>query len=259
MSVRRLFLGVFPLLAGASLFLGACEGSKPGDILTVEGVGAVAGQLLFDANGNGGADQADRPLEGWTFKLDQPAGGTVVSGVTDADGIVLFEEVPIGRLVPAISESQLGDTLNPIPSTFPTFTLASGDELGVVSVLTLPSYSVADARDLSPEIPVFVEGVALNSFPDVNERNLHLRNAGSFIRVLSVDSGTVAVGDTVRVRGRTARFQGVPVLDGKVVYRLGPTSPTPVAVTLTTAEAADARGGALDAALVAVFEAEILE
>ncbi|MGW8267031.1 MAG: hypothetical protein ACWGSQ_11735 [Longimicrobiales bacterium] len=259
MSARRLSGMAAALVTGGSLLFGGCDTPQPGEVLSVDAVGSVAGQLLFDANGNGGADQADRPLRGWTFNLNQPAGGTVASGVTDSAGVALFEEVPVGRLVPALSETQLGDTLSPIASTFPTFTLAAGDEVGVVSVVTLPSYSVADARDLPPEKPVFVEGVALNGFPTSTERNLHLRNGESFIRVLSVDSGFVSIGDTVRVRGRTARSQGVPVLDGKAVYRLGSTSPTPTAVTLLTGEAADARGGALDAALVAVFDAEILE
>jgi len=259
MSTRWLSGIVTTLVTGVSLFLGGCDTPGPGEVLSVDAVGAVVGQLLFDANGNGGADQTDRPLRGWTFKLNQPAGGTVASDVTDSVGVALFEEVPVGRLVPALSESELGDTLSPIRSTFPTFTLAAGQEVGVVSVVTLPSYSVADARDLPPEQPVFVEGVALNGFPTATERNLHLRNGESFMRVLSVDSGSVAIGDTVRVRGRTARSLGVPVLDGKVVYRLGSTSPAPVAVTLLTGEAADARGGALDAALVAVFDAEILE
>ena len=249
---------VIPATA-ALLLLGACDGSRSGGVLAIEAMGAVAGQLLFDANGNGGADQADRPLEGWTFRLNQPAGGTLVSGVTGVDGIALFPEVPVGRLVPALSETQLGDTLNPIAASFPTFTLAAGQEVGVVSVVTLPSFTVADARDLPAEKPVFVEGVALNTFPTATERTLHLRNGPSYIRVLSVDSGTVAVGDTVRVRGRTARSLGVPVLDGKVVYRLGSTGSAPVAVRLSTGEAADARGGALDAALVSVFTADILE
>ena len=253
------FLTLIPAATAALLCLGACEDSGPGRVLSIEAVGAVAGRLLFDANGNGVGDQTDPPLEGWTYRLDQPAGGTVVSGVTGIDGIALFEEVPVGRLVPALSESQLGDTLNPIAATFPTFTLAVGQEVGVLSVVTLPSYSVADARDLPSEKPVFVEGVALNSFPTLTERDLHLRNGGSYIRVLSVDSGTVAVGDTVRVRGRTALSQGVPVLDGTFVYRLGSTAPAPTAVMLTTGEAADARGGALDAALVSVFNADILE
>jgi hypothetical protein len=247
------------ILAISVAFLSGCEDPGPGTILTIEATGTVAGQLLFDANGNGAADSGDRPLEGWTFRLAQPAGGTVVSGVTNNEGIVLFEQVPVGRLVPALSEAQLGDTLNPIPGTFPTFTLAAQQEVGVVPVVTLPLFTIAEARDLPTEKPVFVAGIALNSFPTTEERNLHLKSGGSYIRVLSVDSGTVAVGDSVRVRGRTGVSEGVPVLDGKVVYRLGSVTPAPVPVTLTTAEAAGARGGALDAALVGVFDAEILE
>ena len=249
---------VVPTATAVLLFLAGCQDTSSKSVLAIEALGAVAGQLFFDANGNGGADQADRPLEGWTLRLDQPAGGTVASGTTDAEGVVLFEEVPVGRLVPALSEAQLGDTLSPVPGTFPTFTLAALQQVAVVPVVTLPFFSVAEARDLPTENPLFVEGVALNAFPTPEERNLHIKAGGAYIRVLSVDSGAVAVGDSVRIRGRTGVSEGVPVLDGKVVYRLS-AGVAPVPVTLTTGEAAGARGGALDAALVSVFDAEILE
>jgi len=259
---RRASFGPAPasalLALSGLLLLGGCKDSKSGDLLTIEATGAVAGQLFFDSNGNGAADGADRPLEGWTFRLDQLAGGTVVSGETDADGIVLFETVPVGRLVPAVDPDELGDTISIISSTAQPFTLGAGQEVALIPVVTLPTFTVAQARDLDPETPLFVEGVALNTFPTETERTLHLRNGNRFIRALSVDSGTVALGDSVRVRGRTAVSQGVPVVDGKVVYRLAAgTAPTPR--TLTTGEAAGAQGGALDAALVRVQTAELLE
>ena len=255
---RRTMVGAF-LAALLSAVAGGCRDSGSKDVLTIEALGAVTGQLRFDANGNGEAGQTDPPLEGWTFRLDQPAGGTVVSDVTDSAGAVVFPEVPVGRLIPALSETEMADTLIPIASTFSAFTLSADEEVTIAPLVTLPFYSVAEARELPPEKPLFVEGVALNGFPTSTERDLHLRNGNSFIRVLSVDSGSVAVGDTVRVRGRTAVSQGVPFLDGTVVYRLGTTSPPPVAVPLGTGEAAGARGGSLDAALASVPEAVILE
>ncbi len=246
------------LASAALLLLGACEETSSGNVLSIEATGAVAAQLFFDSNGNGGADQADRPLEGWLVQLRQPAGGVVAGDVTDALGFAIMDQVPVGRLVPSVAEEALGDTLSLIENSARPFTLVAQQQVGVTPTVTLPFFTIAQARDLSPETPVFVEGIALNVFPTEDERDLHLKSGSNYIRVLSVDSGGVVLGDSVRVRGRTGVFEGVPVLDGKAVYRLT-TSPAPIPVTLTTEEAAGALGGVLDAALVRVFDAEILE
>jgi hypothetical protein len=244
-------------VALAAFSVSAC-GSESIDLLTIEAVGTVSGKLVVDSNGSGGADLNDQPLEGWTFELSQPAGGTVVSGVTQADGTILFEDVPVGLLIPVLSDGDLGDTLSLIASTVQPFTLEAGKRVATAPVVTLPFFTLAEARNLPQGKPLFVEGTALNTFPTTLERSLHLKSGGSYIRVLSVDSGTVAVGDSVRVKGRTALSEGVPVLDGKVVYRLSSAVSPPVPVTLNTGGAADARGGALDAALVGVSTADIL-
>jgi hypothetical protein len=246
------------LSLGALVLLGGCQDSGSDDLLTIQATGTVTGRLLFDANGNGTVDGADRPLQDWEFRLDQPAGGTVVSADTDAEGAVLFEEVPVGRLVPAVAPGDLGDTLSLVAATAEAFTLGAGEEVALAPMVTLPFHTVAEARDLDPETPVFVDGVALNTLPTPTERALHLRGPSRFLRVLSVDSGTVSLGDSVRVRGRTAVSQGVPVLDGVVVYRLASGIP-PVPLILTTGEAAGARGGGLDAGLGRVQAADLLE
>ncbi len=243
----------------ATLVLTACGETDSVELLSVEAVGTVNAKLVLDANGGGGADQSDPPLVGWTVELAQPAGGTVVSDVTDGDGAIEFSDVPVGLLIPALSESDLGDTLGLIPSTVQSFTLEAGQQVTVSPVVTFPFFTLAEARDLPTGKPLFVEGTTLNSFPATGDRNLHLKSGMSYIRVLSVDSGTVAVGDSVRVRGRTSVSEGVPVLDGKMVYRLGSATAPPTPVNLTTGEAAGARGGALDAALVKVAAADIVE
>jgi len=249
--ILGVFLGTFGMVA--------CGDTSSVDLLSIDTVGTVTAKLVLDSDGNGGANQTDPPLEGWTVELAQPAGGTVVTGLTDADGSVLFSDVPVGLLVPALSPGDMGDTLSLIPSTAQAFTLEAGDQVTVSPVVTLPFFTLAEARDLPPGKPLFVEGTTLNTFPTTGERNLHLKSGGSYIRVLSVDSGTVALGDSVRVRARTSISEGVPTLDGKMVYRLGSATATPVPVDLTTGEAAGARGGALDAALVKVSTADIIE
>ncbi|MGD8363114.1 MAG: hypothetical protein PVJ04_16930 [Gemmatimonadota bacterium] len=243
----------------AMLIMAACGETDSVKLLSVEAVGTVNAKLVLDANGGGGADQSDPPLVGWTVELAQPAGGTVVSDVTDGDGAIQFADVPVGLMIPSLSENDLGDTLSLISSTVQTFTLEAGQQVTVSPVVTLPFFTLSEARDLPTGKPLFVEGTTLNSFPVTGDRDLHLKSGASYIRVLSVDSGTVAVGDSVRVRGRTSISEGVPVLDGQMVYRLSSAAVAPVPVNLTTGEAAGARGGALDAALVKVATADIIE
>ena len=105
------------------LIMAACGETDSVELLSVEAVGTVNAKLVLDANGGGGADQSDPPLVGWTVELAQPAGGTVVSDVTDGDGAIQFADVPVGRMVPALSENDLGDTLALISSKRPLWLL----------------------------------------------------------------------------------------------------------------------------------------
>jgi hypothetical protein len=250
-------LTVASLVAVALAPLAACEDQAGSDPLAIEGTGTVQGILFFDANGTRTGDGADDPLEGWLLSLRQPAGGTVASDETDEEGTVLFEDVPVGRLVLGVGEEELGDTLIVVEETVAPFTLTIDDQVSVGALLTLPRVTIVEARETPPDKPVFVTGVALNTFP-ADDRTLHIRGPGAYLRIQTVEEGNVSVGDSVRVRGRTAVDQGVPVLDGAEVFRLG-TGAAVTPVSLGTAEAADAQGGSLDAALVEVGDAEILE
>lgn len=251
--------GPYPALALVSALAfgpAGCEDPGPGDALSIDAIGAVGGYLVFDANGTGNVDQGDLPLAGWTVNLDQPAGGTVVSGTTGADGLVTFDEVPVGQMVPAVPSGELGDTIFLVPSSAEAFTLGAFQSAEIRPILTLPALPVEEAREAAPGQPIFTEGVALNSLLP-GDLSLHIKASGRYLRILSVDQGGVAIGDSVRVRGRTIVDQGVPMLDGQAVYRLAQASGAPEPILLSTGEAAGARGGSLDAALVGVTFADI--
>lgn len=246
------------LVGALALTSWACDDADTGDVLTVEAEGAVVARLLFDANGTEAPDAQDTPLEDWTFDLNQPAGGTVASEVTDEDGLATFTEVPVGRLVPAVPDEELGDTLSIVEGTAEPFLLAAGQTREIGTLLSLPFHTIREVRGLPSGKPLFVEGIALNAFAP-GDRSLHLRSGSRYLRILSVDEGTVGVADSVRVRGRTAMDAGVPVLEGHAVYRIGPGSSVLEPVSLSTGEAAGAQGGVLDAALVRVENADIEE
>lgn len=247
------------ILAGFLLSMTACDGPGGGEVASVEAVGAVGAQLLFDANGNGSVDGADIILSDWTVNLVQPAGGLVESAVTGEDGVARFEEVPVGRLVVSVPDDELGDTLSLVSATAQPFTLGAFQIVEIRPLLTLPFFSLPQVRTLGPAQPLFTEGVALNRFA-TGDRSLHIRAGNAYLRILSVDEAqSFSIGDSIRISGRTGLDQGVPVLDGNTLFRLGSASGVPEPVRLSTGEAAGARGGSLDAALVQINSADILE
>jgi hypothetical protein len=65
------------------------------------------------------------------------------------------------------------------------------------------------------------------------------------------------VGDSVRVRGRTAVSVGQPILTDATIFRLVPRVTLVFPVNLTSSQAATASEGALDAALVRIDNAVI--
>lgn len=248
-----------PALLALPLLLTACDESGSGDAASIEAIGAVAAQLYYDANGNGGIDQGDQTLSDWTVTLEQPAGGVIASETTDEEGVAIFEEVPIGRMKAGVPADELGDTLSLLPASVEPFLLPAFQTAELTPVVTLPSFTVEEVRGLPTGKPLFTEGVALNRLVE-GDMMLHIRSGGMYLRVLTVEeSTTFTVGDSVRVSGRTAVAEGVPVLDGKAVFRIAPRAGIPQPITLTSGEAAGARGGSLDAALVEVSSVDVLQ
>ena len=247
------------LFLTTSLFLGGCDESGGGDAAAIEAIGAVAARLYYDANGDGRIDQGDRTLPNWTVNLEQPAGGVLASETTGEDGLAVFEEVPIGLMKAGVPDDELGDTLSLLPASVEPFLLPAFQTAELTPVVTLPSFTVEEVRGLPAGKPLFTEGMALNSLVE-GDRILHIRSGGRYLRILSVDESTgFNAGDSVRVSGRTAVDKGLPVLDGQAVFRVAPRSGSPVPIRLSSGEAAGARSGSLDAALVEVNSVDILE
>lgn len=253
--------GAAVLAVLASLALAACAQVDDQAILEVEGTGEVVGFVFIDLNGTGQPDPGDEGVEGWQVRLEQPGGGVVATAVTDTEGNFEFPGVPVGEVVLRMDPGLLGDTVETFGTAFEPVTLAMGDTVVLQPGVTYPTMTVGEAREAPLGKPLFVTGVALNRlFQSVSV--LHVKDAhgdGSVIRVRDLVGFQANMGDSVRVRGRTAREAGQPLLELGAVFRLGLSSATLEPVELTTGVAAGAEGGTLDADLVQVRNADILE
>jgi len=252
-AVRTLTLG--------SMALGACAPLGDKSLLEIEAVGGVEGFVFLDLNGTGAAEAGDEGVDGWTVRLEQPAGGVIGSAVTDAEGNFLFAEVPVGEVVVVMEPSLLGDTLDLLESDIQPTTLTPEGTAFVPLGVTYPSVTVGEARDYALGKPLFTTGVALNAV-NQNVSVLHVQDiqgGGAVIRVRDLVGQAVAPGDSVRVRGRTTRSAGQPVLELGRAFVLGRSTAVIEPVEVSTADASTADGGVLDGALVQVRDAEIVE
>jgi hypothetical protein len=111
--------------------------------------------------------------------------------------------------------------------------------------------STGQARQRAVGTRVFVDGVALNRPNLYGDSTLHLADSAGAIRVIRTVQGNIFAGDSIRVAGAIAARDGQAVISNATIFRLG-LGTVPNARPVTTAEAASAVGGVLDAALVRV-------
>jgi len=243
-----------------SLSFAGCEPLGDETVVQVEAVGTVGGVLFNDLTGNGQPGAGDRGVEGWQVRLEQPAGGVIATAVTDTAGEFVFEDVPAGRVSFKLNEARLGDTLELFGLAFEPVTLVSEEMTVLQPGVSYPKVAVAGARSYALGKPIFTTGVALNAI-NASVTTLHVMDAqdGVVIRVTDLVGRQVATGDSVRVRGRTSRVAGQPVLQLGDVFVLGISGSVLVALDVNTGTADGADSGDLDGALVQVGEADIIE
>jgi len=109
----------------------------------------------------------------------------------------------------------------------------------------------AQVRQLALGTRAFVDGVALNRPNLYGDSTLHLADTSGAIRVIRTVQGNIFAGDSIRVAGAVSMREAQAVLTNATIYRLG-FGTVPIARPVTTAEAASAIGGVVDAAFVRV-------
>ena len=235
----------------------ACIDVTDIDVLQVPNAGVVFGQAFLDLNLNGAIDVGDAPIPDANVALVSP-GTSVRAGeaTTDASGLFLIENVPLGTYDLVLDTAVLSDSLTSVASS-PSVTVDFGDTLQVNVGVTYPILTLAEVRAAAPGRRVFTHGIALNTRQSNGDGVVHVQEGTTYLRTTGVQPVNLAPGDSIRLLGRTAQGDGQPTLDqvSALVLRQSAVFLTPPLVTLATADAAG--GGALDAALVRIGQAEI--
>ncbi len=245
-------------VAGGAVATMACPNAGESRVLSIPGTGLVGGVVYLDADGNRQAGGPDNGLANVRVRL-VVAGtrDTVARANSDANGTFVLGSVPVGRYTVVVpGEAVFGDTISIVRIDTADISLNPDDTVQVQVAVSFPAVTIAEARQLPLGTKVFIEGVALNSLPTFGDTTVSIVDTTGALRITNVRGPLVALGDSVRFLGKLAARDGQPVLDGAqaIVLVTGPGRP---AETVTTAVAATADGGRLDAALVRVVAATI--
>jgi uncharacterized repeat protein (TIGR01451 family) len=254
---RRVGPWLLLLAAGAVV---SCETASTINVLQIDATARVYGVAFVDANNDRVYDTGDQPLKNVAVLLKSGTSETVAQQVTtDSIGTYQMPDVPVGSYHVALSPDILGDSLQAISDSTTALNVQLGDDTRIDLGVSYPVLSVAEVRTLPAGKPVFTSGIALNPNLSYGDARLHIKGDTAYLRALNVARGAVQTGDSVRLQGRTAVDNGEPVLDDVTPFLVvsGARIPTPVDVGTATAATAD--GGRLDAALVRVRKAEILD
>jgi hypothetical protein len=105
---------------------------------------------------------------------------------------------------------------------------------------------------------VQIEGLALNGYVTFGDATVHITDPTGSLRAIEVANTTLFAGDSVRLVGRIGMRDGQTILPGVQATVLLPNRTLPDPVLVTTRDASVADGGALDAALVRIQNATII-
>lgn len=245
-------------LACASVAMISCDESDGPTGL--DATGTVVGAAWIDVNGNGMLDAADLAAPDVVVELRTSAGSSpVASADAGENGIFQMDDVPVGHYDVTIDLASLGDTLDVLRIDSAEVVVRAADTTTVRVGLSYPALSLPEVRAAPPEQRIMLDAVALNAWSAFGDSTLHVRGGGAALRTIRVLPSTAAAGDSVRLIGTTALADGQPVLRDVAVLVLASARAAPAAISVRTAVAASADDGQLDAQLVKVHAAEVLE
>jgi len=144
-----------------------------------------------------------------------------------------------------------------------TISINAGQNTAEVLVrLGYPEFSIRAARELPAGRQVFLRAIVLAGVQSFRDTTSHVSDSSGYLRLtrVSLSGGLTGnnPGDSVSVLGTTGTRAGQPVLENARIARFG-TRPAPVPVPIATLNASTAFGGSLDAGLVLITSATIVD
>lgn len=257
MNVTRGRVGAL-VLTLATLAPLACSDVTDVELLQIQGAGVLRGAVFLDLDGTGASSPGDRPIEDIDVVVETSAGEVVQRATSDSLGAFVIVDVPVGSYRITLDPVSLGDSLQ-LLGPAGSVEVAPDDTIGVVLGATFPVLKLEDALQAPQGRVVFTSGIALNSRVNFGDGQVHFKGGSAFLRALNVERAPVAPGDSVRIRGRVVTDNGRPALRDVTPFILVQQAELVFPQDLTVAQAASASGGALDAALGRIRNAEITD
>lgn len=244
------------LTLAVTLFVYGCLGTEEDRVLGITATGTVEGVVFFDVNGDRELDLADTPQPDVGVRLLVRGTRDTLARVTsDATGGFVVS-LPVGSYNVAVDSASVADSVQVVKIDPPSFDVQLGDTVTSLIALSFPKVTIAEARALPPGQQVFVEGTTVTGRLTFGDRSVHLAGSTGAIRITRVRPSAILPNDSLRVLGRVTIENGQPTLDDATPFLIAVVDPIePEAVT--TAGAASADGGRLDAALVEIAAATI--
>lgn len=245
------------LLACLPLVLAGCDPAGSDLGFGAEPTGEVAVVLYLDRDGSGTATGPDTVFQGARVSLRPQGGGAAVATATsDQQGIARFTTLRLGDYLVTVESASIGDSILVADIDQDSIRVAAiAPQVGATVRLAYPELSIRQARLLPAGRRVFVRGLVLAGVQLYSDQSSHMADTSRAVRLTNVAllgglTGNAA-GDSVVVLGTVGLVNGQTVLSGARVTRVA-TRPAPVPKPVTSAVAASAQNGALDADLVLV-------
>jgi hypothetical protein len=252
----------FLVVSMVALAIAGCDNGGVTRTLGISATGIVRGQVNFDENGSGTFDAQDVGFAGARIRLLVPGSvDTLFRATTATDGSFRIAGVGVGTYTVVVDSASAGDTARVVGAGPVAVAVLPGDSVEFVATISYPVHSIAEARTLALGQRLFVRGVALHGRTTFSDTTLHVVDATGAMRATRVRPSATAVtaGDSVVLRARIADRLGQRVLDDVTVFVGAPTV-IPTAPVVTTAVAASGgTAGSLDAALVHLLNAQVID